>query len=184
MPILERFSTLFPGVRVSVRMENSSRLLKLVAEHRVDLALVTLTSAQPDFLCEHLVDQEVLIIVNETHAWWNRKCISVHELTDQAIVLREEGSMTRQLFERGLAKVSVNVAPRLVLASREAVKEAAAAGIGAGIVLSRELGFDPRLRGIPVEGADLSAGEYVVALPELGEIGAVREFLNIARDMQ
>ena len=182
MPILERFSTCFPGVSVTLRLENSSRLLQLVAHHRVDLALVTLNSPHPDFLCEHLVDQEVQIIVGKAHPWWDRESLSVHELANQPFILREEGSMTRQIFERGLAQASINVTPRLMLASREAVKEAVAAGLGAGIVLSQELGFDPRLKGIPILDANLSAGEYIVCLPEMGEIGAVREFVKVARD--
>lgn len=180
MPILERFSARFPGVRIDVRMENSSQLLDLVASHRVDLALATLTEAVPEFLCRHLVDQNVLVIVNEGHPWWDRDSVSVDELEGKTFVLREERSMTRQLFERGLSRASVNIVPRFVLGSREAVKEAVAAGLGAGIVLSRELGFDRRLRGIPVTGADMSAGEYIVALPKPGGKGAIREFIDIA----
>ncbi|HVK91882.1 MAG TPA: LysR substrate-binding domain-containing protein [Mycoplana sp.] len=183
MPVLERFSATFPGVRVDVRMENSSQLLDLVANHRVDLALATLTEPAPEFLCRHLVDQNVLVVVNEAHPWWKRDSVSVSELEGQTFVLREERSMTRQLFERGLSRASVSIVPRFVLGSREAVKEAVAAGLGAGIVLSRELGFDRRLRGIPVAEADMSAGEYAVALPKPGGKGAIREFMDIAEDV-
>ncbi len=52
--------------------------------------------------------------------------------------------MTRHLFEAALARHGIEIAPHLVLGSREAVKEAVAARIGLGIVLNRELGFDPR----------------------------------------
>lgn len=183
MPVLERFAATFPGVRVDVRMENSSQLLDLVANYRIDLALATLTEPAPDFLCRHLVDQKVLVVVNEAHPWWDRKSVSVGELEGQTFVLREERSMTRQLFERGLALASVEIVPRFVLGSREAVKEAAAAGLGAGIVLSNELGFDRRLRGIPVTDANMSAGEYLVALPKHAGKGAIREFMDIAENV-
>ncbi len=42
MPILERFVALYPGVRLDVRLENSSTLLDMVAQHRVDVAIATL----------------------------------------------------------------------------------------------------------------------------------------------
>lgn len=183
MPILERFSTSFPGVKVDVRMENSGQLLALVARHRLDVALLTLTAPRDDLACERLVDQEVLVVVNAAHPWWTCKCLPVAELEGVPFVLREEGSMTRHIFERGLSHAGVKVAPRFVVGSREAVKEAAAQGLGAGIVLSRAVGFDPRLRAIPVDGADLSAGEYAVARPELRDRGAIREFIAIAKEV-
>ncbi|MFD2250486.1 DNA-binding transcriptional LysR family regulator [Pseudochelatococcus lubricantis] len=180
MPILERFLTQLPGVHIEIRLENSNRLLDLVASSRADVALVTLTEPHPAFMCRYLVDQEVLLLVNEGHPWWERESVSIGELGGQRFILREEGSMTRHLFERALSEASQAVSPYLVLGSREAVKEAAAAGLGVGIVLSRELGFDSRLRGIPLDGVGFAAGEYAVALPRFGEKGAIREFMNVA----
>lgn len=180
MPVLERFFRLLPGVHVDVRLENSYRLLDLVASSRVDAAMVTLTEPDPHFTCRYLMDQRVLLLVNEQHPWWERTSLSIGELAGQRFILREESSMTRQLFERAVASKPEVLASHFILSSREAVKEAAAAGLGVGITLSRELGFDRRLRGIPLEGVEFSAGEYVVALPKFAEKGAIREFMDMA----
>lgn len=88
--------------------------------------------------------------------------------------------MTRQIFERALAKRDMEVTTRLMLGSREAVKEAVAAGLGLGIVLDREIGRDPRLRGVHVKDADMSAGEYLVTLAKNRERGVIREFFAVA----
>jgi hypothetical protein len=61
------------------------------------------------------------------------------------------------------------------------VKEAVASGLGLGIVLDKELGHDPRLRGIPITGVAMSAVEYVVALPEVASLGATAAFVAAAR---
>ena len=66
-----------------------------------------------------------------------------------------------------------------MLASREAVKEAVAAGLGLGIVLDKELGHDSRLAGVRIAGGDLAAAEYLVAHPEVSELGAIREFIAL-----
>jgi aminoethylphosphonate catabolism LysR family transcriptional regulator len=183
MPILKRFSTQHPGVRVDMRLDNSSRLLDLVAANRVNLAVATLLEPDAAFLCEPLVEQRVLALVPMGHSWWQRESVAVRELEGAAFVLREPGSMTRHLFELGLAKVGVDVDVRLALGSREAVKEAVAGGLGLGIALDKELGHDPRIRGIPITGAGMTAVEYVVALPDVASLGATAAFIAAARDI-
>lgn len=181
MPILQRFSALHPGLRLDVRFDNSSRLLGLLTEHRVDVVIVTLTAPPKGFVCERLVEQRVEILVPADHPWWGRPSLQASELNGERFILREEGSMTRHLFERGMAARGVEVTPTLVLGSREAVKEAVAAGLGLGIVLSREKGSDPRLRGLPVDDAAMTADEYLVTLPDLRARGAVAAFTDVAR---
>jgi LysR family transcriptional regulator, low CO2-responsive transcriptional regulator len=180
MPIFERFSASYPGVTLNVRLGNSSSLLELVAQHDVDIAVVTLLQPSEDFVCEKLVDQQVMIVVHPGHPWWRRDRVTVAELAHQPFILREVGSMTRQIFERVMAKRGIAITTRLVLGSREAVKEAVAAGLGIGIVLSQEIGQDPRVRGIKIEDADITAGEYLVTLPRNRERGVIREFFAVA----
>ena len=181
MPILRLFSEHHPGVRLDVRRDNSSRLLDLVATHRVNLAVATLLQPDPGFLCEKLVDQRVLVLVPGGHRWWDREMVDVTVLDGVDFVLREPGSMTRQLFESGLAKAGVSVGIRLALGSREAVKEAVNSGLGLGIVLDKEIGHDQRIRGIPIACAAMAAAEYVVALPEVGSLGTTAAFIAAAR---
>jgi aminoethylphosphonate catabolism LysR family transcriptional regulator len=181
MPILRRFTTEHPGVRIDMRLDNSSRLLDLVAGNRVNLAIATLLEPDAAFFCEPLVEQSVRVLIPEGHAWWERDGVSVRELRGVDFVLREPGSMTRHLFERGLARAGVEVDVRLALGSREAVKEAVGSGLGLGIVLDKELGHDPRIRGLAITDAAMSASEYVVALPEVASLGATAAFIAAAR---
>lgn len=180
MPIFERFSASYPGVTLNVRLGNSQSLLDLVAQHAVDVAIVTLIEPDDDFICEKLVDQEVMVLVHKGHPWWTAARVTAKDLEGQPFIMREAGSMTRQIFERAMAKRSVQISTRLMLASREAVKEAVASGLGVGIVLDREMGQDPRVRGLRIEDADVSAGEYLVTLPKNRDRGVIREFFAIA----
>lgn len=180
MPIFEKFSNTYPGVTFAVRLDNSSNLLDLVAQYDVDVAIVTLLEPKAGFVCEKLLDQEVMILVYPGHPFWSRDHVSVAQLRGEPFILRETGSMTRQIFERALARSDVPVSTRLTLGSREAVKEAVAAGLGLGIVLDREIGRDPRLRGIRVKDADMAAGEYLVTLAKNRDRGVIREFFAVA----
>lgn len=92
-------------------------------------------------------------------------------------MLREQGSMTQRIFGLALAARSVAIRAGIELSSREAVKEAVAAGLGPGVVLDKELGHDRRLVGVRLTGGNLTAAEYLVAHSEISELGAVREFI-------
>jgi aminoethylphosphonate catabolism LysR family transcriptional regulator len=180
MPIFEKFAGTYPGVTFSVRLDNSSNLLDLVAQYDVDVAVVTLLEPKAGFACEKLFDQEVRILVHRNHPFWKRDHVTLAQLRGEPFILREAGSMTRQIFERALAKRDIEIATRLMLGSREAVKEAVGAGLGLGIVLDREIGHDPRLRGLCVKDADMSAGEYLVTLAKNRDRGVIREFFALA----
>ena len=179
MPLIRQFRSGHPGIRIDTRMHNTGQLLKLVAQWRVDLAVVTLTAPVEDLACHRLADQQVLLLVPADHPWAEREAVDVAELAGQPFVLREQGSMTQQIFDEALASRAIEVRTELVLASREAVKEAVASGLGLGVVLDKELGHDSRLAGIRLVGADLSAAEYLVAHQEVAELGAVREFISL-----
>lgn len=181
MPLIRRFRMTRPGIHIETRMSNTSTLLDLVSQQRVDVAVVTLTEPRDDLYCHRLVGQEVLVVVPAHHRWSGREAIDIDELQDQPFILREAGSMTRQIFERALADKNIRIRPELVLASREAVKEAVANDLGLGIVLDKELGNDERLVGLRIAGASVAANEYLIAHPEVSDLGAVREFISLAQ---
>lgn len=180
MPLIRRFRATHPGIRIDTRMHNSSHLLELVSQLRVDLAVVTLTAPVNDLVCHRLADQEVILMAPTDHEWAGRQAVDIAELEGQPFVLREQGSMTQRIFDMALAAAGVGIRAELELSSREAVKEAVAVGIGLGVVLDKELGHDSRLVGIRLSGANLMAAEYLVAHPEVSDLGAAREFIATA----
>ncbi|KFC68214.1 Transcriptional regulator, LysR family protein [Devosia sp. LC5] len=177
MPLIRQFRASHPGVQIETRMNNSSQLLELVTQLRVDLAVVTLPAPANNLVCHKLADQEVLLLVPAEHEWALRDAIDIAELEALPFVLREHGSMTQRIFDTALTSRDVSIQRELELSSREAVKEAVAVGLGLGVVLDKELGHDSRLAGVKLTGADLAAAEYLVAHPEVSELGAVREFI-------
>lgn len=181
MPAIRRFMADHPGIRVEVQADNTARLLDGLSRHRIDVAVVTLPEPSPDLLCEALVEQRVLVVVPADHPWRGTAKLHPEQLHGQPFVLREHGSMTRQLFEKGLAAAGASVEEALTLSSREAMKEAVAQGIAPGIVLDRELGCDPRLVGIAVDSDVMRAHECVVTLPDLADLGPIRAFREVAR---
>ena len=97
------------------------------------------------------------------------------------MILREEGSSTRQIIEDALAEAGV--APQVVMenGSREALHEAVAAGLGIGVVSAAELGTDDRLTVVKISDTRLEAQEFVVCLKERRNVRTVQAFFDLAR---
>ena len=77
-----------------------------------------------------------------------------------------------------MMKAGVSVGEILEIGSREAIKEAVAAGLGVGIIAESELGDDLRLKALPFEGKPITSTEYVACLQERKASPLVKAFLE------
>ena len=64
--------------------------------------------------------------------------------------------------------------------SREAVREAVAAGLGVGVVAEAEFGNDQRLRALPFTDVVLENTEYLVCLEDRRQLRLVQAVLTLA----
>ena len=104
------------------------------------------------------------------------------ELASQRLLLREPTSNTRQTFDAAMAKASIVLGEVLEIGSREAIKEAVAAGLGVGIIAQSELGDDLRLKALPFEGQQIISTEFVACLQERKGSPLVKAFLAVVKE--
>ena len=184
MDLLAVFMQRYPGLQINAKIGDSANLVADVIACRLDLAEVTGVDPDPRLVSLAYSDQAIVIFVARRHPWSRRPTIDVAELNDQPMVARHTTSMTRQIFQQRLRHRGIRPRIAMELDSWEAMKEAVAAGIGFGIALADEFNHDPRLIGIRVADVDLSAGQYVVCLPEFERLRPVRAFLELAREIK
>jgi DNA-binding transcriptional LysR family regulator len=70
----------------------------------------------------------------------------------------------------------------LEIGSREAVREAVAAGLGVGIVFESEFGQDPRLHRLALRDVALEAVEHAVCLQDRRPVRVVRAFFDLLQE--
>jgi aminoethylphosphonate catabolism LysR family transcriptional regulator len=183
MPILAELKRLHAGLTFTLKIDNSAAVLDHLTEHGADVVVMAKITSDPRIYSMKLRDDRLIIFVPQGHAWARRRRIRLSELAGRAIVVRERGSITREVFEARLAQSGVITGPLIEVQTREAVREAVAAGFGVGVVFDSEFGTDARFHAIEVSDSDLSVGEYVACLQERQRLAVVRAFLNVARDM-
>jgi aminoethylphosphonate catabolism LysR family transcriptional regulator len=183
IPLLARFNRRHPGIRLSMSFGNSERVLQELLDRRCDIAVLPDIQSDARIHAVPFRRDRLVVFVPRDHAWAGRRSLRFAELAGQRLVLREPGSTTRAVLDRALAEAGVQPGMALEIGSREAVREAVAAGLGIGAVFESEFGRDPRLHRLQLRDVDLHAVEYAACLQERRPVRVVRAFFDLLHEV-
>lgn len=137
---LVEFHRRYPGIELSVSIGNSAQVANAVSGGEVELGLIE--GPKDDIEDQHLVTELVAqdrmaLVVSADHPWARRRKLTRQELAATAWAVREDGSGTRAIFHKALAKLGVPRPEQRVaieLPSNEAVLSAVIAGVGPAVL--------------------------------------------------
>lgn len=154
-PYLGRFHTRYPHVRIRTINANTRKVLRMLLEFRVDVALVEGPVSDPRVVVEPWREDELIVIAPPTHSLTNRSGVTAAMIASEPFLVREPGSGTRAVTEQALAAHGVRLTNTMRVGGTEAIKQAVAAGLGLAIV-SRAAAADQialgRIGVLPMEG--------------------------------
>jgi DNA-binding transcriptional LysR family regulator len=102
-PWLEKFLRNRPNDSIELEVTNSTQVLERLREGSTDLGFIESPTATDD-MAEHIVGNDRLItVVGKNHPWCSRDTVPLEALVSTPLVLREQGSGTREAFEHFLA---------------------------------------------------------------------------------
>lgn len=148
-----------PGVSLALEVVNSTRVLAIVADHRVDLGFVEGVERDlPGLDAARIVTDELVVVVAPGHPWADRgRPVGGEELAATELIVRERGSGTREVLDAALAPWG-ETRTRLALGSSAAVLAAArsgdAPGVVSGLVVAEEVASGD-LVVVPTAGVDV-----------------------------
>lgn len=178
VPMLRRYRTQHPRVLIAVDIGDSRQTVERVLDSRSDVGVLLHAVADERVFCQPYRRQPLVVFAAVTHPLAGRPRLRLEDLQGQEFVLREHGSQTRRVFEAGLAQAGLSVRASLEIASREAVREAVAQGLGLGVVARTALVPDPRLVILPIVDLDLCTEVHVICLRERMGAPLVASFLE------
>lgn len=176
-----RFMRAHPNITVRTKTGNTASLRRDVLDCRVDVSIMSMLEPDGALACMHLETNRLALLVRADHPLAQRNAIAFQDLASLPLILREEGSVTRALVERASLTLPHPMEPILAVHGNAGVKEAVAEGIGVAPIFEREAGRDERLKAIPLKGPALTAGLYLVSLPESLEMPTVAAFAAVAK---
>ncbi len=179
MSHLAAFRERYSQIKVSLAIGNSDDMLEDLLAYRTDVAVLARLVEDERLDFHHVARHRLVVFVPRSHAWGRRRSIAVGQLEGVPMILREQGSNTRRVFEAALAERGIEPEVVMEIESREAVREAVAAGLGVGVVNEAEFGEDERLVAIPLRDADITTDEYVVCRADRRSQRLVRAFVEL-----
>ncbi|MEV0601556.1 LysR family transcriptional regulator [Streptomyces sp. NPDC050315] len=174
-----------PDTAVSLFAGNSAVVAERVLSGEADLGFVEGLDI-PSGLDGAVIGHDRLVVVAApSHPWSRRRTpLTGRELAATPLILREQGSGTRQVLDAALAACGPLAPPLLELASTTAVKAAAVSGAGPSVLSELAIGEElaaRRLVEVPVPGIRLGRDLRAVWPAGQRPSGPARELLGLTR---
>jgi predicted ATPase/DNA-binding transcriptional LysR family regulator len=125
--LLATFAAGHPGVELEFEVRTSAGALELVRAHRAELGVVGGLTAPAELETEPLIEDEIVLVGPPSLGGRRLRSKDLEGIT---WLTREEGSATRAAVETARWEMGLQSVPTLALQSWEAVKLAAAKGVG------------------------------------------------------
>lgn len=163
--ILARFRGRYAGVAVHLDVSNRATVLDLLANNRIDLAIMGQVPEDLGLEATRFMDNPLVVIAPPGHPLVGRRKVSVAALATESFLVREAGSGTRGAMERFFAARGLDIRSSMEMSSNEAIRQAVQAGLGLGILSLQTLELElalKRLAVLKVEGFPIMRHWYVV----------------------
>jgi len=184
--VIATYRTRYPGVELSLTIGNSRVIEERVRANELDLGVVGGHHLEPGQRClaAGLVDELVLVVPPE-HRWARRRHVAPDRLAEEPLLLREEGSATRQLTERALTQAGVPFRRGMEFDHIEAIKQAVLAGLGVAFLSFHAVRGEVathRLRALRVRGLALRRHFHVIHHDARTLTPTARAFVDLLED--
>ncbi|MHB1421831.1 MAG: selenium metabolism-associated LysR family transcriptional regulator [Gemmataceae bacterium] len=159
--LLAIFQQRHPHIRVHATVADSEAVLSRIERGQAHLGLVGMKSDSPhlDYRC--FACDTLALIVPARHPWVRRKQVSLAQLAEQPLIVREAGSGSRWCLEQALRESGKSLSDlrvALELGSNEAIKEAVFQGLGVTVLSTHAVENEVRagrlhaltIRGLPL----------------------------------
>ena len=131
-----QFRRLYPGIQLELIIANTRSIVQRILSGEIDMGMVGERPQQHSGELEIIdyMEDEIVLVAAPNHPMAQLSSLSAQQVVDEGLIVREVGSATRQTAERHLESLGAFPRVALELGSNEAVKQAAAAGGGIGVV--------------------------------------------------
>jgi len=133
-PLLGAFHARYPGVHITLMVAHRRSIEEDLLTHKIDLGVMSFIERRERFVVELLRPYELLMVASPFHRLAGCSAISLHDLQEETLLMREPESVTRLATELHFAQAGVPIPASLELGNIEATKEGVAAELGIAVL--------------------------------------------------
>lgn len=182
--ILTRLAAELPEMQVRACVQNSRETERMILQNELDFAVVDNVTVSPHYLVEPL-REEALAAVCAPEYLPGRDTLTLAELAEERLLLRERGSGTRNSVDGVFQAAGIPVRPVLESVSTAALLACARAGIGITLLPRSLVEADlaaGRLRELAVADGAFRRTYFLVRHRSKYLTGGMRQVLQVVRE--
>lgn len=162
LEFIAKFAQVHPEVEVSLSLGSAEETLEGLLNCTTDIAVLSKTGSVQKFEAVAVRKSGLACVMPQDHPLASRPVIRFEDLLKRAMVLRQDGSQTRAVFDVACQEASFVPRIALEISSREGMLEAVCRGLGIGIIWEKEFNGDPRLKTVPLDAPATELTAYLV----------------------
>jgi LysR family transcriptional regulator, low CO2-responsive transcriptional regulator len=166
-PMLVQFTTERPDVRIKLQVGNRNEIVSMLNRHEIDLAIMGTPPRELRTNAARFAKHPMAFIASTAHPLMKKKRVSLADIMEANLLVRERGSGTRTTVERLFKEAGYPLRIGSELSSNEAIKRMVVAGLGVAFlsVHACTLEFETGLvRMLPLPENPMEAEWYVMHL--------------------
>lgn len=129
-----KFKELYPHSRVEAMILNGGTLQTAILENKLDVALIENAVSHPNLCTAAFSSDQMLLITPQGHPLLQKETVTLSDLKQYDLLMREEGSAGRSFLESVFASNGLSLHPTTVSVSTRAIINAVRYGLGISIL--------------------------------------------------
>ncbi|MEA2102878.1 MAG: LysR family transcriptional regulator [Thermodesulfobacteriota bacterium] len=172
-----------PRVDISLSILNRQDAIEQCLGGDIDVAFVQEVRDHPDLRSELCMLDELVVVCSPRHRWASMGPLSISTLNSEAepIIMREEGSGTRDLIEYAAEMIGAQLNIAMEMGNTEGIKRAVEANLGIAIisknVIKREIKYK-KLVSLEIRDLDTRRRFYIVCSSKRRPMPYVKRFYD------
>jgi DNA-binding transcriptional LysR family regulator len=137
--LLGSFQKAFPQVKIKLDTGSSEEMEKTLLSDHNDIVIVANPTLTKKLYAIPFLKEELVLITPKDHILSKRESISLREVKDYPLILREEGSATRKVVLSALNSIGITPSVLMEVKSTDFIKEWVSKGKGISVLIRRSI---------------------------------------------
>lgn len=133
-PLLLDLQHEYPELNLQVTIANTEEVVQSTRSHHVDIGLIEGQTNEKELIVTPFLEDELFIVTSNQHPLAQKEEATIADLQDQAWIMRENGSGTREYFNHVVRSNGLKVKSLLTISSNQGIKETLINGLGMSIL--------------------------------------------------
>lgn len=129
-PMLVKFTTERPNVRIKLQVGNRPEIISMLGRHEIDLAIMGTPPRELRTNAARFARHPMAFVASPSHPLMKKRRVTLQEAMEQNLLVRERGSGTRTAIEKLFKEAGQPLRIGSELSSNEAIKRMTSAGLG------------------------------------------------------